>query len=62
MLKMEPAELADYEQRNGKIVPLDLGDSDKLRVGDKVLGWGYPLGGERISKSEQGEIESNRGQ
>ena len=53
---MEPAELADYQQRNGKIVPLDLGDSDKLRVGDKVLGWGYPLGGERISKSEQGEI------
>jgi S1-C subfamily serine protease len=56
VLKMEPAELADYQQRNGKIVPLDLGDSDKLRVGDKVLGWGYPLGGERISKSEQGEI------
>ncbi|MGB6064385.1 MAG: trypsin-like peptidase domain-containing protein [Desulfomonilaceae bacterium] len=56
VLKMEPHELADYEQRNGKIIPLALGDSDKLRVGDKVLGWGYPLGGERISKSEQGEI------
>jgi S1-C subfamily serine protease len=56
VLKMEPAELADYQQRNGKIVPLDFGDSDTLRVGDKVLGWGYPLGGERISKSEQGEI------
>lgn len=56
VLKMESHELADYEQRNGKIVPLALGDSDKLRVGDKVLGWGYPLGGERISKSEQGEI------
>jgi S1-C subfamily serine protease len=56
VLKMEPAELAAYQQRNGKIIPLDFGDSDKLRVGDKVLGWGYPLGGERISKSEQGEI------
>jgi S1-C subfamily serine protease len=56
ILKMEPAELATYERRNGKIVPLELGDSDRLRVGDKVLGWGYPLGGEGISKSEQGEI------
>lgn len=56
VLKMDPAELADYEKRNGKIIPLEFGDSDKLRVGDKVLGWGYPLGGERISKSEQGEI------
>ncbi len=56
ILKMEPAELAAYERRNGKITPLELGDSDQLRVGDKVLGWGYPLGGEGISKSEQGEI------
>jgi hypothetical protein len=53
---MEPQELEAYQSRNGKVVPLDLGDSDKLRVGDKVLGWGYPLGGERISKSEEGEI------
>ena len=56
VLQMEPQELAAYEARNGKIVPLQLGDSDELRVGDKVLGWGYPLGGERISKSEEGEI------
>jgi S1-C subfamily serine protease len=56
VLQMEPQELKAYEARNGKIVPLQLGDSDKLRVGDKVLGWGYPLGGERISKSEEGEI------
>jgi len=56
VLQMEPQELEAYEARNGKVVPLQLGDSDKLRVGDKVLGWGYPLGGERISKSEEGEI------
>ena len=56
VLQMEPQELEVYESRNGKIMPLKLGDSDKLRVGDKVLGWGYPLGGERISKSEEGEI------
>jgi S1-C subfamily serine protease len=56
VLQMEPQELEEYEARNGKVVPLQLGDSDKLRVGDKVLGWGYPLGGERISKSEEGEI------
>jgi S1-C subfamily serine protease len=56
VLQMEPEELETYESRNGKIVPLQFGDSDKLRVGDKVLGWGYPLGGERISKSEEGEI------
>ncbi len=56
VLQMEPEDLKIYESRNGKIVPLELGDSDVLRVGDKVLGWGYPLGGERISKSEQGEI------
>lgn len=56
VLEMEPRELEMYERRNGKIEPLELGDSDTLRVGDKVLGWGYPLGGERISKSEEGEI------
>ena len=56
VLQMEPEDLKIYESRNGKIVPLEFGDSDLLRVGDKVLGWGYPLGGERISKSEQGEI------
>jgi S1-C subfamily serine protease len=56
VLQMEPQELEAYEGRNGKVVPLELGDSDTLRVGDKVLGWGYPLGGERISKSEEGEI------
>ncbi len=56
VLQMEPQELEVYENRNGNIMPLKLGDSDELRVGDKVLGWGYPLGGERISKSEEGEI------
>lgn len=56
VLQMDPEEFAAMEQRNGKVAPLDLGDSDSLRVGDKVQGWGYPLGGERISKSEQGEI------
>jgi len=56
VLQMEPEDLKIYESRNGEIVPLEFGDSDLLRVGDKVLGWGYPLGGERISKSEQGEI------
>lgn len=56
VLQMELQELAQYEARNGKVIPLELGDSDQLRVGDKVLGWGYPLGGERISKSEEGEI------
>lgn len=56
VLQMDEAEIELYERRNGPIVPLELGDSDLLRVGDKVLGWGYPLGGERISKSEQGEI------
>ncbi len=56
VLQMEPAELEIYERINGKIEPLEFGDSDKLRVGDKVLGWGYPLGGEGISKSDQGEI------
>jgi len=56
VLQLEPKELAAYEARNGEIAPLKFGDSDKLRIGDKVLGWGYPLGGERISKSEEGEI------
>ena len=56
VLQMKPAELETYEKRNGPVTPLEFGDSDTLRVGDKVLGWGYPLGGERISKSEQGEI------
>jgi S1-C subfamily serine protease len=56
VLRLRSEELEEYESRNGRIVPLQLGDSDRLRVGDKVLGWGYPLGGERISKSEQGEI------
>ncbi|MBW2108836.1 MAG: trypsin-like peptidase domain-containing protein [Deltaproteobacteria bacterium] len=56
VLRLDPEETKAYEKRNGRIVPLPLGDSDRLRVGDKVLGWGYPLGGERISKSEQGEI------
>ena len=56
VLRLEPKELEAYERRNGKIQPLELGDSDTLRLGDKVLGWGYPLGGERISKSEEGEI------
>jgi len=56
VLEMDDKDLKTYEDRNGKVVPLQLGDSDKLRIGDKVLGWGYPLGGERLSKSEQGEI------
>lgn len=56
VLEMEPQEMRAYEERNGEVKPLELGDSDSLRVGDKVLGWGYPLGGERISKSEAGEI------
>jgi S1-C subfamily serine protease len=56
IVQMQPEDLETYEKRNGPIQPLELGDSDELRVGDKVLGWGYPLGGERISKSEQGEI------
>ncbi len=56
VLKMEPVELEEYERRNEKIVPLELGDSDTLRVGDKVTGWGYPIGGRKISKSEEGEI------
>ncbi|MBI5569359.1 MAG: trypsin-like peptidase domain-containing protein [Desulfomonile tiedjei] len=56
VLQMEPEDLKAMEQRNGKVIALELGDSDPLRVGDKVLGWGYPLGGERLSKSEQGEI------
>jgi len=56
VLQLEPEALKIYERLNGKIVPLEMGDSDALRLGDKVLGWGYPLGGESISKSEQGEI------
>lgn len=56
VLQMEAEDLATYERINGPVIPLELGDSDKLRVGDKVTGWGYPLGGERLSKSEQGEI------
>ena len=56
VLQMDQNEFRSYEERNGEVVPLELGDSDRLRVGDKVLGWGYPLGGERISKSEAGEI------
>ncbi len=56
VLQMDPAEFKSYEEKNGPVEPLELGDSDSLRVGDKVLGWGYPLGGERISKSEAGEI------
>jgi S1-C subfamily serine protease len=56
VLEMEPDDLVAYERRNGQVIPLEFGDSDALRVGDKVMGWGYPLGGERISKSEQGEI------
>ncbi|MFH0823861.1 MAG: trypsin-like peptidase domain-containing protein [Pseudomonadota bacterium] len=56
VLQLEPGELEVYEKRNGRIAPLELGDSDTLRVGDRVLGWGYPLGGEAISKSEAGEI------
>lgn len=56
VLQLESEDLATYVSRNGPLDPLQLGDSDNLRVGDKVLGWGYPLGGERISKSEAGEI------
>lgn len=56
VLQLEPGELEVYEARNGPIKPMKLGDSDTLRIGEKVLGWGYPLGGERISKSEEGEI------
>lgn len=56
VVQMEAGELELYERRNGKVESLQLGDSDQLRVGQKVLGWGYPLGGERISKSEEGEI------
>jgi S1-C subfamily serine protease len=56
VLQLEPEELVTYEKRNGPIHPLRIGNSDKLSVGDKILGWGYPLGGERISKSEEGEI------
>ncbi len=56
VLQMDPNEMKVYEARNGKIQPMKLGNSDKLRVGQRVLGWGYPLGGERISKSEEGEI------
>ncbi|MEW6351884.1 MAG: trypsin-like peptidase domain-containing protein [Thermodesulfobacteriota bacterium] len=56
VLQMQPEEFALYERRNGRVVPLELGDSDTLRVGDKVQGWGYPTGGQRISKSDQGEI------
>lgn len=56
ILEMSDEDMAVYESINGPIEPLTLGDSDTLRVGDKVQGWGYPLGGERISKSEQGEI------
>ena len=56
VLQMEDKDLKTYEERNGKVVPLELGDSDQLRIGNKVLGWGFPLGGERLSKSEQGEI------
>jgi S1-C subfamily serine protease len=63
VLQLEPEDLKMYERRNGKIEPLTFGDSDALRPGDKVLGWGYPLGGDAISKSEEGEvnrIEINR--
>ncbi|MFC1834239.1 trypsin-like peptidase domain-containing protein [Thermodesulfobacteriota bacterium] len=56
VVQMEAREFGAYEERNGEVVPLELGDSDKVRMGDKVQGWGYPLGGERISKSEEGEI------
>lgn len=56
VLRMATDELAEYEKCNGKVVPLELGDSDRLRTGQKVMGWGYPLGGERISKSEEGDI------
>ncbi|MGA8833840.1 MAG: trypsin-like peptidase domain-containing protein, partial [Desulfomonilaceae bacterium] len=56
VMEMSASDLQVYESLNGPVEPLELGDSDTLRVGDKVQGWGYPLGGERISKSEQGEI------
>jgi S1-C subfamily serine protease len=56
VLEMSPSDMVVYESVNGRVEPLEFGDSDTLRVGDKVQGWGYPLGGERISKSEQGEI------
>ena len=56
VLRMAPEEFEIYERRNGRVQPMELGDSDALRVGDKVMGWGYPLGGEGISKSEEGEI------
>ncbi|MDQ1240342.1 MAG: hypothetical protein QG577_2528, partial [Thermodesulfobacteriota bacterium] len=56
VLQMNEEDLVTYERINGPVVPLQLGDSDSLRVGDKVTGWGYPLGGESLSKSEQGEI------
>ena len=56
VLEMSALDMDVYESLNGRVEPLEFGDSDTLRVGDKVQGWGYPLGGERISKSEQGEI------
>jgi len=56
VLQMNEEDLVTYERINGPVEPLSLGDSDSLRVGDKVTGWGYPLGGESLSKSEQGEI------
>lgn len=56
VLEMGKEDLQTYERINGPINPLRLGNSDALRVGDKVTGWGYPLGGESLSKSEQGEI------
>ena len=59
IVQMEPKDLEIYERRNGHIVPLELGDSDALRVGDKVLGWGYPLGGERISKVDRPYLEGD---
>lgn len=56
VLQMAAEDFETYETCNGKVVPLELGDSDRLRAGQKVMGWGYPLGGERISKSEEGDI------
>jgi S1-C subfamily serine protease len=56
VLQMLPEDLKTYESRNGKVLPLELGDSDALRVGDKVAAWGYPTGGDKLSKSESGEI------
>lgn len=56
VLEMGKEEMETYERINGPIVAMRLGNSDALRVGDKVTGWGYPLGGESLSKSEQGEI------